>query len=221
VKVILFGATGMLGQGVLREALSAPDVDRVLTVGRTPTGHRDKKLTDLVHQNFGDFSSAERQLTGFDACFFCLGVSSAGMKEADYRHLTYDFALAAARTLVRLNPRMTFVYVSGTGTDSSARGRVMWARVKGETENAILALPFRAAYMFRPAFVQPMHGETSRVSWYRGIYAATGWLYPVLRRFFPRYVTTTEEIGRAMLRVAREGDSKRVIENQDITALGT
>jgi uncharacterized protein YbjT (DUF2867 family) len=221
VRAILFGATGMIGQAVLREALLAPDVETVLAVGRTSLDRRHDKLQQLPHRDFTDFSTVEDQLTGYDACFFCLGVSSAGMSEAEYRRVTCDFALAAGRTLVRRNPQMTFVYVSGAGTDSSASGRVMWARVKGETENALLALPFRAAYMFRPAFIQPMHGETSRVPLYRRLYAVTGWLYPILRRVFPRYVTTTEQVGRAMLRVVREGAPRRVLESEDIAALGT
>jgi uncharacterized protein YbjT (DUF2867 family) len=220
VRVILFGATGMIGQGVLREALLAPDVERVLAVGRNPTAECHEKLEQLTHRDFTNFSAVEQQLTGYDAAFFCLGVSSAGMSEADYRRATYDFALAAARTLAARNPGMTFVYVSGTGTDSSARGRVMWARVKGETENALLALPFQAAYMFRPAFVQPMHGETSRVPLYRRLYTLSGWVFPLLRRLLPRYVTTTEQIGRAMLRAVRDGAPRRVLESDDIAALG-
>jgi uncharacterized protein YbjT (DUF2867 family) len=219
VRVIPFGATGMIGQAVLREALLAPDVEKVLTVGRNPIDQRHDKLAQLIHRDFTDFSTVEEQLTGYDACFFCLGVSSAGMSEADYRRVTYDFALTAARMLVGRNPHMTFVYVSGAGTDGSARGGVMWARVKGETENALLPLPFKAAYMFRPAFVQPMHGETSRVPLYRRLYAVSGWLYPTIRRLFPRYVTTTEHIGRAMLHVVREGAPRRVLESEDIAAL--
>jgi uncharacterized protein YbjT (DUF2867 family) len=219
VRVILFGASGMIGQGVLREALLAPDVEKILAVGRHPIDQRHDKLEQLVHRDFTDFSTVEEQLTGYDACFFCLGVSSAGMSEADYRRVTYDFALAAAGTLVRRNPHMTFVYVSGAGTDSTARGRVMWARVKGETENTLLTLPFKAAYMFRPAFVQPMHGETSRVPLYRRLYAASRWLYPSIRRLFPRYVTTTEHIGRAMLHVVREGPPRRLLESEDIAAI--
>jgi uncharacterized protein YbjT (DUF2867 family) len=220
MKIVLFGATGMVGQGVLREALQAPDVESVLTVGRTPTGQQHVKLQEIVHRDFKDFSGLEAQLSGYDACFFCLGASAAGMTEADYRRVTYDFALAAAKVLARVSPGMTFVYVSGTGTDGSEKGRSMWARVKGETENALQRLPFRAAYMFRPAFIQPAHGEVSKTPLYRAIYAATGWLFPVLRRVFPRHVTTTEQVGRAMLRVAREGAPQRVLENADIARLG-
>ena len=220
MKVILFGATGMVGQGVLRECLLAPDVEQVLAVGRRATGQQHEKLRELVHENLTDYSSVEDRLTGHDACFFCLGVSSAGMSEADYRRVTYDLALAAARTLVKLNPGMTFVFVSGAGTDSTGKGRSMWARVKGETENALLQLPFKAAYMFRPAFIQPMHGVKSRTRLYRAGYAVMAPLYPVLKALLPKYVTTSEQVGRAMLRVAREGALNRVLENSDINALG-
>lgn len=219
MKVILFGATGMVGQGVLRECLLDPDVTRVLAVGRAATGKTDAKLRELVHQDFTDYSALEPELTGYDACFFCLGVSSAGMKEQDYRHVTYDYTLAAARTLVRVNPQMTFVYVSGMGTDSSEKGRSMWARVKGETENALLALPFKAAYMFRPAFIQPLHGIKSKTPLYRALYAVMAPLFPVWKALAPKYVTTTEQVGRAMLHVARHGAPRRVLENQDINAL--
>ncbi|PTL77228.1 NAD(P)H-binding protein [Vitiosangium sp. GDMCC 1.1324] len=216
MKVILFGATGMIGQGVLRECLLDPGVERVLAVGRSTTGQQHEKLRELVHTNFLDFSSAEEALSGYDACFFCLGVSSAGMSEQDYRRVTYDFALAAARTLVRLNPGMTFIYVSGAGTDSTARGGTMWARVKGETENALLQLPFKATYMFRPGFIQPLHGVTSKTRLYRAIYAVMGPFYPVLRGLFPKDVTNTEQLGRAMLQVARRGAPARVLETRDI-----
>jgi uncharacterized protein YbjT (DUF2867 family) len=219
MKVILFGATGMVGQGVLRECLLDPGVERVLAVGRRPSGKSHAKLQELQHSDFTDFSRAERDLAGYDACFFCLGVSSAGMKEADYRHVTYDFTLAAARTLARLNPGMTFIYVSGTGTDSSEKGRVMWARVKGETENALLRLPFKAAYMFRPAGIQPLHGITSGTSWYRVLITAMTPLFPALRALFPKWITTTEHLGRAMIEVARRGHPKRVLESAEIVAL--
>ncbi len=220
MKVILFGATGMVGQGVLRECLLAPDVDQVLAVVRGASGLRHPKLQELVHRDFADFSGAESRLGGFEACFYCLGVSAAGMAEADYRRVTYDYALSAAELLVRVNPGMIFVYVSGAGTDSSGTGRSMWARVKGETENALLRLPFRAAYMFRPAYIHPAHGERSRTPSYRVIYSATGWLFPLLRRMFPRHVTTTEEVARAMLRVVRDLPPKRTLENADITRYG-
>jgi uncharacterized protein YbjT (DUF2867 family) len=219
MRVILFGATGMVGQGVLRECLLDPGVERGLAVGRTAAPQREEKLHDLVVANFLDFSAVERELSGYDACFFCLGITSAGMTEADYRRVTYDFALAAAQTLVRINPEMTFVFVSGAGADSTGRGRVMWARVKGQTENALLALPFKGVYVFRPAAIQPLHGIRSKTSWINAAYAVLGPLYPVFKRLVPDYVTTTEQVGRAMLVVARRGAPKRVLENADINRL--
>jgi uncharacterized protein YbjT (DUF2867 family) len=220
MKVLLFGATGMIGQGALRECLLDPEVEQVLAVGRTATGQQHAKLRELVHKNLLDFSGVEKELSGYDACFFCLGISSAGMSEPDYRRVTYDMPMAVAQTLVRLNPGMTFIYVSGAGTDSTGRGRSMWARVKGEAENALLQLPFKASYMFRPAYIQPMHGVTSRTRLYRVGYAVMGPLYPFWRMLFPKYVTTTEQVGCAMLEVAKRGAPKRVLENQDINSLG-
>jgi len=216
MKVILFGATGMVGQGVLRECLLDPAVEAVLVVGRGATGQQDPKVRELLHQDFTDFSGIANELTGYEACFFCLGVSSAGMSEAAYRHVTYDFTLAAAQILAPRNPGMTFIYVSGTGTDSSARGRSMWARVKGETENALLALPFKAAYMFRPGFIQPLHGIKSKTRLYRAAYVVTTPLFPILKTLFPKYMTTTENIGRAMLAIAKHGGPVRLLENRDI-----
>ncbi len=164
MKIILFGATGMVGQGSLRECLLDPGVESVLAVGRSPTGQRNAKLREILHDNFFDYSAIEAQLSGFDACFFCLGVSSIGMSEQHYRHLTYDLTLAAASTLSKLNPGMVFIYVTGQGTDSSEQGRLMWARIKGKTENDLLRLPFKAAYMFRPAGIQPLHGTRSKTA---------------------------------------------------------
>ena len=218
MKVILFGATGMVGQGVLRECLLDPAVERVLAVGRSPAGQVHAKLSELVRADLFNLSPVEGELAGWDACFFCLGVSSAGMKEQDYTHVTYDLTLAVARLLARLNPGMTFVYVSGAGTDGSERGRSMWARVKGRTENALLALPLKAC-MFRPAFIHPMHGVVSRTRLYRVVYTAIGPLYPVWKRLFPAFVTTTEKVKKAILRVAREGPPKAVLENAEINAL--
>ena len=219
MKAILFGATGMVGQGVLRECLLDDEIERVLAIVRSATGQRHEKLQELVHENFFDFSSIGSKLSGYDACFFCLGVSSAGMTEVDYQRVTYDITLAAAKTLVERNAAMTFIYVSGAGTDSTGRGRTMWARVKGRTENALLELPFQRAYMFRPAFIQPRHGITSKTRSYRVLYVVFGPLFPVLRALFPKYVTTTEEVGRAMLKAAKHGAPKPVLENADIIAL--
>jgi uncharacterized protein YbjT (DUF2867 family) len=206
----------MVGQGVLRECLQDPSVERVLAIGRSAAGQRHDKLRELVVRDFADFSSIERDLSGYDACFFCLGITSAGMSEADYRRVTYDIAMAAARALVKLNPGMTFIFVSGAGADSSEKGRVMWARVKGQTENALLALPFKGVYVFRPAAIQPLHGIRSKTAWINAAYAVLSPLYPVFKALFPKYVTTTEMVGRAMINVARRGAPQRVLENQDI-----
>jgi uncharacterized protein YbjT (DUF2867 family) len=219
MKVILFGATGMVGQGVLRECLLDPGVEAVLAVGRSPTGERQPKLREIIHNDFTDYSAIEPQLTGYDACFFCLGVSSVGMAEDRYRHLTYDITLAAARTLSRLNPQMVFVYVTGRGTDSTEQGRLMWARVKGKTENDLLKLPFKAAYMFRPAGIQPLHGIRSKTAWVQAIYVGTAPLLSLLNRVAPKYMTTTEQVGRAMIKVARDGYPKAVLESEDINRL--
>jgi uncharacterized protein YbjT (DUF2867 family) len=219
MKVLIFGATGMVGQGVLRECLLDPEVPLVVTVGRTATGVSNSKLRDIVHPDLWHYEAIERDLAGFDACFFCLGVSSTGMNEADYAKVTYGITLAAAEVLCRLNPRMTFIYVSGAGTDSSEHGRSMWARVKGRTENVLLRLPFAAAYMFRPGGIEPVHGAKSKTRAYRIFYAVAKPLLPLLRRAFPNYILTTEEIGLAMLAVARHGYAKRILETTDIRAV--
>ena len=219
MKVILFGATGMVGQGVLRECLLDASVESVLAIGRSPTGQAHAKLRELKHDNFVDFSRVESQLTGYDACFFCLGVSSIGMDEARYRHLTYDITMAAATTLVRLNPGMVFTYVTGRSTDSTEQGPQMWARVKGKTENDLLKLPFKAAYMFRPAGIQPLHGVKSKTAWVQAIYVAAAPLLSYLTRVAPKYMTTTEQVGRAMIKVARDGYPKPVLESADINRL--
>jgi uncharacterized protein YbjT (DUF2867 family) len=216
MKVILFGATGMVGQGCLRECLLDADVETVLAVGRSPTGVQNAKLREIVHDNFLDFSAIESQLAGYDACFFCLGVSSVGMSEERYRHLTYDLTLAAATTLSKLNPGMVFVYVTGQGTDSTEQGRLMWARIKGKTENDLLKLPFKAAYMFRPAGIQPLHGVKSGTAWVQAIYVVASPLLTWLNRVAPKYMTTTEQVGRAMIKVARDGYPKPVLESEDI-----
>jgi uncharacterized protein YbjT (DUF2867 family) len=219
MKAILFGATGMVGQGVLRECLLDPGVESVLAVGRSPTGQKHAKLHEIVHDNFTDFSAIESEPTGYDACFFCLGVSSVGMDEARYRHLTYDITMAAATTLAKLNPGMVFTYVTGRGTDSTERGSLMWARVKGKTENDLLKLPFKAAYMFRPGGIQPLHGIRSKTAWYQAVYVIAAPLLTLLNRIAPKYVTTTEQLGRAMIKVARDGYPKQVLESEDINAV--
>jgi uncharacterized protein YbjT (DUF2867 family) len=219
MKVLILGATGMVGQGALRECLLDPEVARAVTVGRTHSGQQDPKLHEIVHADLLDYSAIERELSGFDACFFCLGKSSAGLSEQEYRRVTFDMALAAGRTLVRLNPQMTFIYVSGAGTDSTEAGGTMWARVKGQTENALLALPFKAAYMLRPGVIQPMHGIKSKTRSYRILYSATSLLLPALRAILPNYVTTTEKLGRVMISLAKRGYEKPVLESRDINAV--
>jgi uncharacterized protein YbjT (DUF2867 family) len=216
MKVILFGATGMVGQGCLRECLLDADVESVLAVGRSPTGQQHAKLREIMHDNFFDFSGLESQLTGFDACFFCLGVSSVGMDEERYRHLTYDLTLAAATTLAKVNPGMVFIYVTGRGTDSTEHGSLMWARVKGKTENDLLKLPFKAAYMFRPAGIQPLHGIKSKTAWVQAVYVVAAPLLTLLNRVAPNYMTTTEQVGRAMIKVAKDGYPRPVLESEDI-----
>ena len=219
MNAIVFGGTGMVGQGVLRECLLDPEIVYVLSIVRAPSGQRHPKLRELVHANFLDFSSIESELAGFDAAFFCLGATSAGKTEEQYTRVTYDITMAAAEPLARLNPDMTFAFVSGAGTDSTERGRVMWARVKGKTENALTHLPFKAAYMFRPAVIQPMHGVRSRTALYRIPYLVLRPLIPWLRKRFPQYVTTTEQLGRAMIAAAKYGAPKRVLESADINKL--
>jgi uncharacterized protein YbjT (DUF2867 family) len=219
MKVILFGATGMVGQGCLRECLLDADVESVLAVGRSPTGQQHAKLREIMHDNFFDFSGLESQLAGFDACFFCLGVSSVGMGEERYRHLTYDLTLAAATTLAKVNQGMVFIYVTGRGTDSTERGSLMWARVKGKTENDLLKLPFKAAYMFRPAGIQPLHGIKSKTAWYQAVYVVAAPVLTLLNRVAPKYVTTTEQVGRAMIKVAKDGYPRPVLESEDINAV--
>jgi len=209
----------MVGQGVLRECLLDPGVREVLSIGRSASGQQDPKLRELIHADFLDYSDIESQLAGFDACFFCLGVSSAGLTEEQYTRSTYDITLAAARTLARLNPEMTFIYVSGMGTDSSERGRSMWARVKGKTENELQRLPFKATYMFRPGVIVPLHGVKSKTKLYRVFYSVLGPLLPWLSGRFPKYVTTTEQIGRAMIKVARDGWPTPILESSDINAV--
>jgi uncharacterized protein YbjT (DUF2867 family) len=219
MNVLIFGATGMIGQGVLRECLLDAGVQLVITVGRTATGVQHPKLREIVQRDLWNYSSIETELSGLDACFFCLGVSAAGMQEADYERVTYGIAMAAAESLFRLNPQMTFVYVSGAGTDSSEQGRMMWARVKGKTENALMRLPFKAVYLFRPGFIQPLHGARSKTAVYRVFYVLLKPVLPMLRWAFPDSILTTEQIGRAMLAVVRKGSPKRILESRDIRAI--
>jgi uncharacterized protein YbjT (DUF2867 family) len=219
MNILIFGATGMVGQGVLRECLLAPEVARVTTVGRTPVGQAHERLRDIVQADLTNLSLLAPQFADVDACFFCLGVSAVGLTEEAYTRLTYDLTLSIAQTLARANPRMTFVYVSGMGTDSSERGRTMWARVKGRTENALLRAGFDRAFMFRPGIIIPMHGIVSKTAVYRIIYAVMTPLYPLLKRAMPKAITSTEQVGRAMLAVARRGYATPILEAADINSL--
>ena len=219
MNVLLFGATGMVGQGVLRECLQARDVALVQTVGRKATDQQNAKLKEVVQDNLFDVDAMACELQGFDACFFCLGVSAAGMTEAAYSHLTYDLTLAVAERLATWNPGMTFTYVSGAGTDNTEQGRSMWARVKGRTENALQRLPFKAVYVFRPGVIQPLHGIRSKTASYQLFYSLTKPLLTPLRTLLPNHILTTEMVGQAMLAVVRHGYAKAVLETADIRAL--
>jgi nucleoside-diphosphate-sugar epimerase len=215
IKPIIFGTTGMVGEGVLHECLNHPEVEAVLVVNRRPSGIEHQKLTEIIHQDFHDFSAIETQLTGYNACYFCMGVSSLGMKEADYRKITYDLTMHIAETLVKINPEMTFCYVSGVGTDSTENGRSMWARVKGKTENDLMKLPFRASYMFRPGYIQPTPGLKNAYK----IYKIVGPFYPIWNTFFPKYVCTLEQIGLAMINSVLKGSDVQLIEVYNIRTL--
>jgi len=213
MKAIVFGATGMVGEGVLQEALLDPAVESILVVGRRPCDVKHAKLTEVLHSDFYDFTSILDRLRGYDACFFCLGVTSIGKSEQEYRRLTYDLTMAAAEALSHLNPGMVFCYISGSGTDSSEQGRIMWARVKGKTENDLMRLPFKAAYAFRPGYIRPTPGLKNSMTASKMISP----LYPVLNLFFSKYVCTMQDLGRAMIRVAETGDPRNVLECVDIT----
>ena len=215
LKVIITGSTGMVGKGVLLECIDSPEVEQILVINRSPVGITHPKLKEIIHKDFFDWSGIREQLNGYNACFFCMGVSSVGMNEADYRRMTYDLTLGFAKELLAKNNGMTFCYVSGAGTDSTEQGRMMWARVKGKTENDLLALGFKDSYMFRPGFIQPMRGIKSKTALYQGIYNIISPLYGLLRRL-PKYVTTTVVIGKAMIRVAMDGCDKKVLESVDI-----
>jgi uncharacterized protein YbjT (DUF2867 family) len=213
MKVVIFGATGMVGQGVLRECLLATDVDEVIAVIRTPTGVSHPKLREVRLADFADVTPIKDELAGADACFYCLGVSSVGMDEAAYTRVSYDYPMAAARVFAELNPQATFVYVSGAGTNPT--GRQMWARVKGRTEQDLIALLPRS-YAFRPGMIQPMYGVRTKTRWYNAIYTAVAPIVPLLVRVAPKYVTTTDKLGSAMLRAVRFGFPHRIVENADL-----
>ncbi len=215
IRAIVTGATGMVGEGVLHECLLHPDVEAVLVINRRPCGVIHPKLTEIIHTNFFDLSPIEQDLGGYNACFFCLGVTSVGKKEEVYNKLTYVLTMHVAETLVRHNSDMTFCYVSGVGTDSTEQGKIMWARVKGKTENHLMRLPFKAAYMFRPGYMQPTPGLKNAPK----AYALFSWMYPALRNMFPQYACTLKEVGIAMINAAAKGYKKPVLEVRDIVAL--
>ena len=215
VRVIITGATGMVGEGVLHECLLHAEVEKVLIINRKASGFEHTKLEELVHADFYDLSPVENRLAGYNACFFCLGVSSIGMNEDMYHRITYDLTLNFAHTVLKLNPELVFCFVSGSGTDSTGKGRSMWARVKGNTENALLALGFNGAYMFRPGFMHPTPGLTNTLKYYRYI----NWMYPAVRKIFPAYVSTLKELGLAMIHSVTGGYGKSVLEVKDIVAL--
>lgn len=215
IRAIITGATGMVGEGVMHECLNNSDIEKVLIINRRPSGFSHLKLEEIIHKDFQDISSIEDQLKGYNACFFCLGVSSVGMNEEKFSKLTYDLTLGFASTLVKVNPEMTFTYISGAGTGSSEKGKTMWARVKGKTENDLLKLGFKDAYMFRPGYMQPTDGLQNTLKYYKYV----GWLYPVLRAIFPKYVSTLSELGQAMIHVVLHGSDKKLIEVRDIVNL--
>jgi uncharacterized protein YbjT (DUF2867 family) len=214
IKAIVTGATGMVGEGVLFECLSHPDVEQVLVINRKSGGVSHPKLREIVHTDFFNLEPIEAQLTGYDACFFCLGVSSVGMDEAQYRHITYDLTLNVGELLARSNPEMTFCYVTGAGTDSSEQGRIAWARVKGATENALMRL-FKRSYMFRPGFMKASPGQKNVKSYYK--YFA--WVYPIGRALYPAGFCTLQEVGLAMINAATKGYSKQILDVKDIVEL--
>ena len=204
MRVLLFGATGMIGSGVLLECLDSPEVTSVTSISRRPGNVTHAKLTERLHGDFEQFSTVRDAFADVDACFFCLGVSAVGLTEDAYRKVTYEFPAAAADALWNESPEARFVYISGAGADSTGRGRVMWARVKGQIENHLIALAPGRAYSFRPGFIQPMRGVTSRTAWYRVMYAMLRYAYPLLRHL-DRWVTSTVDVGRAMIRVGASG----------------
>ena len=221
MKVLLFGATGMVGAGTLLECLADSRVTSVLAVTRSPTGRTHPKLREVLHADFFNYESLRDDFAACDVCVFCLGVSSIGLTEADYTRFTYDLTWAAARVMAEVNPKMTFCYVSGVGTDSSERGRTMWARVKGRTENALLGLPFKAAFMFRPGYIQPIGDVQSKTGWVQTAYDILAPFYPLVHRLLPDNTTTTAILGKAMIQVALGGYSKSILYSRDMNSLAT
>jgi hypothetical protein len=216
IKAIITGVTGMVGEGVLHECLNHPDVEAILVINRKPCGVKHKKLKEIIHTNFFDLSSIENQLAGYNACYFCAGVSSMGKKEDEYKRITYDLTLNFAKVLLKLNPDMTFCYVSGSGTDSTEKGKLKWARVKGITENDLLELGFKDAYMFRPGYIQPIKGLKNTYK----IYKVLSPFFPIFEKLFPKYVIALGELGNSMINATLNGYQKKVLENVDIRETG-
>jgi hypothetical protein len=214
IKTIITGSTGMVGEGVLLECLEHPEVEQILVINRRPGGISHPKLREIIHADFYDLSPIQTQLSGYDACFFCLGVSSVGISKDDYKHTTYDLTLNVGKCLAQLNPEMTFCYVTGAGTDSTEQGKIAWARVKGATENALIGL-FKKAYMFRPAFMKASPGQVRMLKYYK--YFA--WIYPIGRALYPSGFCTLREVGLAMVNAATKGYSKQILETKDIVDL--
>jgi hypothetical protein len=215
IRAIITGATGMVGEGVLHECLKHPLIEQVLVVNRKPCGVEHPKLAEIIHENFYDLAPIEGHLYGYNACFFCMGVSSIGMDEDKYFKLIHTLAMTFARTLVRLDTAMTFCYISGSGTDSTEKGRSMWARVKGKTENDLAALPFEHEYNFRPGYMHPTPGLKNTL----GMYKYISWLYPILRKLTPNSVSTLAELGKAMIKAAIIGYPIQTLEVIDILKL--
>ncbi len=215
IRAIITGVTGMVGEGVLHECLQHPEVEQVLVINRKPCGIIHPKLKEIVHSDFYNITPIENQLTNYNACFFCLGVTSIGLKEPEYHKLTYDLTMNVARTLSKLNPDMTFCYVSGASTDSTEKGKSMWARVKGKTENHLMQLPFKKVYAFRPGYMHPTKGLKNTLNYYKYL----SWLYPVFRTLFPNSVSTLAQLGQAMINTVNKGPEKSILEVKDINEL--
>jgi uncharacterized protein YbjT (DUF2867 family) len=215
IKAIITGATGMVGEGILHECLLHPDVESVLVINRKPCGVKHERLNEIIHKDFFDLSTVEDQLVGYNACYFCAGVSSVGKKEDEYKRITYDLTLNFADTLLKHNPDMSFCYVSGVGTDTTEKGKIMWARVKGKTENDLLKLSFKAAYMFRPGYIQPTKGLKNTYKMYKVLAP----IYPLIKVFLSKYVITLKELGLAMINVTLYGSDKKILECRDIVKL--
>ncbi|ARB93937.1 NAD-dependent epimerase/dehydratase family protein [Legionella longbeachae] len=219
-SIIIYGATGMLGQAVLRESLLDAHIEQVTVIGRSPIGQTHPKLREIVHANLFDYHNIEEQLIGIDACFYCLGTPSTGKTEAEYTRITKDLTVTAAKILLRLNPHPSFIYISGEGADSSEKGVLMWARVRGQTENELLRMPFKRVYIVRPGIIQPLNGIKSRVRLYRLGYSMLKPILPMLRYFFPTFISSTQLLGQAMIKIARDGYEKPILRNKDLYMLG-